>query len=245
MFEFFKVVLQNLVFAFLHLGPASSFPKPLSAAEERELLEKAEGGDSDAREKLIEHNLRLVAHIIKKYYSNCSEQEDLISIGTIGLIKAIDSFKSDKGVRLATYAARCIENEILMHFRQGKKSAGVMSINEPIDTDGEGNPLTLMDVIYVEDTIADDIDNKQNIKKLYEYIDSLEDERDREIIIERYGLDGEKCKTQREVAKKLDISRSYVSRIEKKAIGELRNMFTRNDQVRNSEKKREKGRKNL
>lgn len=238
MLEFIRIVLQNLVFSFLHLGPASSFPKPLSASQERDLLEKAESGDSAAREKLIEHNLRLVAHIIKKYYSNCSEQEDLISIGTIGLIKAIDSFKSDKGVRLATYAARCIENEILMHFRQGKKSAGVVSINEPIDTDGEGNPLTLMDVIYVEDTIAEDIDNKQNVKKLYEYIDGLADERDKEIIIDRYGLDGEKCKTQREVAEKLDISRSYVSRIEKKAIGELRNMFNRGEPTRNSEKKK-------
>lgn len=231
MFELIKTVLQNLVFSFLHLGTASSFPKPLSAAQEKELLEKMKAGDSSARSKLIEHNLRLVAHIIKKYYSGCSEQEDLISIGTIGLIKAIDSFKSEKGTRLATYAARCIENEILMHFRQGKKNAGVMSINEPIDTDSEGNPLTLIDIIYVEDTITDDIDLRQKTKKLYEYINALTDDREREIIIERYGLRGERCLAQREVAKKLSISRSYVSRIEKKAIENLRKMFLENERT--------------
>ena len=228
MFEFIRTVLQNLVFAFLHLGDGSSFPKPLSAAEERQLLEKMRKGDNAAREKLIEHNLRLVAHIIKKYYSTSLEQEDLISIGTVGLIKAIDSFNSEKGTRLATYAARCIENEILMYFRRGKKNAGVMSINEPIDTDGEGNPLTLIDIIYVEDTIADDIDLKQKTKKLYEYINALEDEREKMIIVDRYGLAGERCLTQREVAKKLKISRSYVSRIEKKAIENLRKMFDEN-----------------
>ena len=166
-----------------------------------------------------------MAHIIKKYYSNSSEQEDLISIGTIGLIKAIDSFNSEKGIRLATYAARCIENEVLMFFRQRKKDAGVISINEPIDTDSEGNPLTLIDIIYVEDTITDDIDLRQKTKKLYEYIDALKDEREREIIIKRYGLNGEKCLTQRETAKTLSISRSYVSRIEKRAIENLRQMF--------------------
>ena len=224
-FELIKTVLQNLVFSFLHLGSGNSFPKPLSAQREKELLEKMKSGDSSARNVLIEHNLRLVAHIIKKYYANCSEQEDLISIGTIGLIKAIDSFKPEKNIRLATYAARCIENEILMHFRREKKDAGVMSINEPIDTDSEGNPLTLIDIIYVEDTITDDIDLKQKTKKLYEFINALEDEREREIIIERYGLSGERCLPQREVAKKLSISRSYVSRIEKKAIENLRKMF--------------------
>ena len=225
MFELIKTVLQNLVFSFLHLGSQSSFPKPLSAAQEKEYLEKMKNGDSHARQQLIEHNLRLVAHIIKKYYSNSSEQEDLISIGTIGLIKAIDSFNSEKGIRLATYAARCIENEVLMFFRQRKKDAGVISINEPIDTDSEGNPLTLIDIIYVEDTITDDIDLRQKTKKLYEYINSLKDEREREIIIKRYGLNGEKCLTQRETAKKLSISRSYVSRIEKRAVENLRQMF--------------------
>lgn len=234
MFELIKTVLQNLVFSFLHLENQSSFPKPLSAAQERQCLEKMKNGDSRARETLIEHNLRLVAHIIKKYYSNTGEQEDLISIGTIGLIKAVDSFKSEKGIRLATYAARCIENEVLMFFRQGKKNAGVMSINEPIDTDSEGNPLTLIDIIYVEDTITDDIDLKQKTKKLFEYIDALPDERERRIIIERYGLNGEKCLTQRETAKKLSISRSYVSRIEKRALENLRKMFMKDE---NAEKR--------
>lgn len=225
MFELIKTVLQNLVFSFLHLSSTSSFPKPLSAARERELLEKMKGGDVSARSELIEHNLRLVAHIIKKYYSNCSEQEDLISIGTIGLIKAVDSFRSEKGTRLATYAARCIENEILMHFRQGKKTAGTVSLSEPIDTDSEGNPLTLIDIIYVEDTITDDIDLKQKTEKLYQFINELEDEREREIIINRYGLGEERPLAQREVAKRLGISRSYVSRIEKRAVENLRKRF--------------------
>lgn len=236
MLELIKTVLQNLVFSFLHLGSQSSFPKPLSASQERQCLEKMKNGDANARETLIEHNLRLVAHIIKKYYSGNGEQEDLISIGTIGLIKAVDSFKSEKGIRLATYAARCIENEVLMFFRQGKKNAGVMSINEPIDTDSEGNPLTLIDIIYVEDTITDDIDLKQKTKKLYEYIDALGDERERRITIERYGLNGEKCLTQRETAQKLSISRSYVSRIEKRALENLRRMF-QNDENAQKRKK--------
>ena len=201
--------------------------KTLKNDEMVRLLKLTRKGDENARQQLIEHNLRLVAHIIKKYYSNSAEQEDLISIGTIGLIKAIDSFNSEKGIRLATYAARCIENEVLMFFRQRKKDAGVISINEPIDTDSEGNPLTLIDIIYVEDTITDDIDLRQKTKKLYEYIDALKDEREREIIIKRYGLNGEKCLTQRETAKTLSISRSYVSRIEKRAVENLRQMFSK------------------
>lgn len=222
MFELIKTVLQNLVFSFLHLGSASSFPKPLSAAQEKELLEKMKNGDSKARSELIEHNLRLVAHIIKKYYSACSEQEDLISIGTVGLIKAIDSFKPEKGIRLATYAARCVENEVLMHFRQNKKNAGVMSINEPIDTDSEGNPLTLMDIISTEDEIVEDIYKMTMLKKLSSEIEKITDPREKSIIIMRYGLDGGKAMTQLEVSKKLNISRSYVSRIEKKALKSLR-----------------------
>ncbi len=182
-------------------------------------------GDSKAREKLIEHNLRLVSHIIKKYYSEYDEQEDLISIGTIGLIKAVDSFDADKGIRLATYAAKCIENEILMYFRSKKKDSNTVSVNEPIDTDSEGNPLTLIDIIYCEDTISDDIDLKRKSRTLYEFIEKIENERDREIIIRRYGLYNRKEQTQREIAKELNISRSYVSRIEKKVIGELREMF--------------------
>lgn len=184
-----------------------------------------EKNDTAARHKLIEHNLRLVSHIIKKYYSGYDEQEDLISIGTIGLIKGIDSFDACKGIRLATYASRCIENEILMFFRGKKKDANVVSINEPIDVDSEGNPLTLIDIISTDDTISDDIDLKRKCETLYVLIEALSDERDREIIIKRYGLYGQKEMTQNEIAKQLGISRSYVSRIEKKVILELRNQF--------------------
>ncbi len=182
-------------------------------------------GDLKAREELIEHNLRLVSHIIKKYYSGYDEQEDLISIGTIGLIKAVDSFNMDKGIRFATYGARCIENEILMFFRSKKKDSCVVSVNEPIDVDSEGNPLTLIDVIYTEDTICDDIDLKNKTVRLYELIEEIENERDREIIINRYGLYNRKELTQREIAKKMGISRSYVSRIEKRILSELKKGF--------------------
>lgn len=182
-------------------------------------------GDTKAREELIEHNLRLVSHIIKKYYSGYDEQEDLISIGTIGLIKAVDSFDPDKGIRFATYGARCIENAILMFFRGKKKDANVVSVNEPIDVDSEGNPLTLIDVIYVDDTISDDIDLKRKTARLYELIEQLTDERDKEIIIKRYGLYNTKELTQREIAKGMGISRSYVSRIEKRVLQQLRDKF--------------------
>lgn len=226
MFEFLRNILSDFLFLVLHIKETGSFPKPLTAEEERNLLNKMKNqGDNSARAELIEHNLRLVAHIIKKYYSTYSEQEDLISIGTIGLIKAIDSFNADKGTRLATYAARCIENEILMHFRTKKKDSGVVSFNDPIETDSEGNPLTLIDLVYTEDTISDDIDLNKKTRKLYEFIESLESEREKEIIVLRYGLYNQKELTQREIAKRLGISRSYVSRIEKKVISRLRDMF--------------------
>lgn len=226
MFQLIQLILQNLTFFALHLKNLTSFPKPLSTQRERELLQKMkENGDLDARNELIEHNLRLVSHIIKKYYSNYDEQEDLISIGTIGLIKAIDSFDVDKGIRLATYAARCVENEILMHYRSRKKDANNISVNEPIDTDSEGNPLTLIDIISVDDTICDDIDLKNKTVQLYKMIENMSDDRDREIIIRRYGLYNQKEMTQNEVAKALGISRSYVSRIEKRVIEELREKF--------------------
>ena len=182
-------------------------------------------GDKKARQELIEHNLRLVSHIIKKYYSGYDEQEDLISIGTVGLIKAVDSFNADKGIRLATYAARCIENEILMYFRSKKRDANVISVNEPIETDSEGNPLTLIDLIYTDDTISDDIHLKNSIRRLYELIGQMTDEREKEIIIKRYGLYNQKELTQREIAAQMGISRSYVSRIEKRILGELREKF--------------------
>lgn len=226
MFEIFKTVFSNFLFLFLHIKNLSGFPKPLPAQRERELFALVrENGDTAARNELIEHNLRLVSHIIKKYWSNYDEQEDLISIGTIGLIKAVDSFDSSKGTRFATYGARCIENEILMFFRSKKKDSNVISVNEPIDTDSEGNPLTLIDIIYCDDTISDDIDLKKKSARLYELIDAMDEGRDKEIIIRRYGLYNTKELTQREIADKMGISRSYVSRIEKRILGELREKF--------------------
>ncbi|MEE0980593.1 MAG: RNA polymerase sporulation sigma factor SigK [Acutalibacteraceae bacterium] len=214
--------LSNLLFFALHLSSASSFPPPLSAKDEREYLVAYKNGDINAKNKLIEHNLRLVAHIIKKYYSNSAHQDDLISIGTIGLIKAINTFDVEKGTRLATYAARCVENEILMYFRAQKKTAQDVSVNEPIDTDSEGNPLTLMDIIATEDEIIDDIYKMTMIKKLRGEIKKIDNPRERTIIILRYGLDGNKPLTQLEVSERLNISRSYVSRIEKKVLTRLK-----------------------
>ena len=225
MFELLQLVFQNLTFFALHLKNTNFFPKPLSASAEKELLDKAKKGDSSARNRLIEHNLRLVSHIVKKYYSDYDEQEDLISLGTIGLIKGIDSFDPEKGARLVTYAARCVENEILMYFRGKKKDSNVVSVNEPIDSDSEGNPLTLIDVIYTEDTISDDIDLKNKTRRLYELIEQISNEREREIIIQRYGLYNTKAYTQREIAKRMNISRSYVSRIEKRVVEELKDKF--------------------
>lgn len=223
MFEIIKNVLSNLLFFVLHLGNTNSFPKPLSAKEELSLLESyKENGDLSAREKLIEHNLRLVAHVIKKYYALTSEREDLISIGTIGLIKGIDTFNHKKGTRLATYAAKCIENEILMHLRNGKKNVAVMSMNDPIEFDSEGNPLTLSDVLYVDNTIVEDIARNESEKRLYSLINEIDDLREKEILIRRYGLFGQKEETQKEISESLGISRSYVSRIEKKVIEDLR-----------------------
>lgn len=214
--------LSNLIFFALHLSGTNSFPPPLSAKEERECLLACRDGDKEAKSKLIEHNLRLVAHIIKKYYANSTQQDDLISIGTIGLIKAINTFDVEKGTRLATYAARCVENEILMYFRAQKKNAQDVSVNEPIDTDSEGNPLTLMDIIATEDEIVEDIYKMTMLKKLRSEIKKITNPRERTIIILRYGLDAKKPLTQLEVAEKLNISRSYVSRIEKKVLTRLR-----------------------
>lgn len=218
-------IISNMLCLILHVTDTDSFPKPLSKKEEKELLERMSQGDDYARKKLIEHNLRLVAHIVKKYYANYSDQDDLISIGTIGLIKGINSFKCDKGTKLATYCARCIENEILMYFRNSRKLSQEISFNDPIDTDSEGNPLTLMDIIAVDDTIIDDIDTKNKLIKLVAVIDGIENQRDKTIIIKRYGLDGNKPLTQKEIAKELNISRSYVSRIEKKILEQIKSLI--------------------
>ena len=218
-------LFSNLLVFILHVTNAESFPPPLSKKEEAETIEKMVNGDKTAKDKLIKHNLRLVAHIIKKYYATYSDQDDLISIGTIGLIKGINSFKPEKGTKLATYVSRCIENEILMYFRNIKKTSQEISFNEPIDIDNEGNPLTLMDIISVDDNIIDDIDTKEKLIKTVEFINNIKSKRDRIIIIMRYGLDGNPPKTQKEVAKELKISRSYVSRIEKRIIEAIRDEF--------------------
>ena len=221
--------LSRIFFMALQVVNSGSFPRPLSAEQEHEcLVAYHEKGDMVARNKLVEHNLRLVAHIIKKYYSSVRDQDDLISIGTIGLMKAVNTFDYTKGVRLATYASRCVENEILMYFRANRKTAQDVSIMEPIETDKEGNTLTLMDVIAQEDTIADDLDNKINATKLYRYMEETLTDREKEIIGWRYGLIYDPL-THREVVKRLDISRSYVSRIEKKALEKLRKRFEQGD----------------
>ncbi len=214
--------LGGLYSLFLSVSSISGFPPRLSAAEEKKYIDDMANGDKNARKKLIEHNLRLVAHISKKYNSAVSDSDDLISIGTIGLIKAVDTFRPEKGHKLSSYAAICIQNEILMYLRSGKKNALDISMNEPIDTDRHGNVLTLMDIIAVDDTISDDIDLSIKCSKLKELINSDLDERERDIIIRRYGLDGRKPLTQMEISKKMGISRSYVSRIEKRILERLR-----------------------
>ena len=212
----------NILYLALHIVSGNSFPKPLSAKDERECLIQIELGDIEARNRLIEHNLRLVAHIIKKYYYAARDQDDLISIGTIGLIKAASTYNYKKGTRFATYASRCIENEILMYFRNRKKTAMEVFIDDPIDSDKEGNSITLMDIVSDDTNLVDNIDLTIKSEKMYGYIHKCLDEREQLIIYLRYGLGGHRTLTQREIAKKLDISRSYVSRIEKKAIQDLR-----------------------
>ena len=217
------MMLLSSAFLMLRLGPASgSFPRPLSPEEERKYVDLWLAGDIEARNVLIEHNLRLVAHIIKKYYTQADDADDLISIGTIGLIKGINTYRPEKGVRLATYASRCCENEILMYFRALKKSSGDISLSESIDVDGDGNTLSLMDIISQEDDMAERIGDGETCMRLREYVDTVLTEREAEIIRLRYGLRGAKPLTQRETATLCGISRSHVSRIEKKALEKLR-----------------------
>ncbi len=225
MFGFLSYISQYIFLFILHIAHSDSFPKPLKKAEERHYLELADKGDTEARNILVERNLRLVAHIIKKYYQNYGGQEDLVSIGTIGLIKAVNTFDMSKNIKLSSYASRCIENEILMYFRNNRKSAQDISLNDTIDTDKDGNPLTLMDIMASDMDVAEDVDTKLRLDVLAEYIDEVLTDREKEIIIRRYGLNGKKVLTQRELADSLNISRSYISRIEKKALEKLRKRY--------------------
>ena len=216
------LLFANTLLFSLRLSGGGSFPKPLSASEEREWLARYAQGDPEARNVLIERNLRLVAHIIKKYYTQSADQEDLVSIGTIGLIKGISSFDPTKGARLATYAARCIENEILMYFRGQKKLQSEVSLSDSIDSDQEGNALQLMDVVGVDDTMLEDLYDRDSALRLRELVKTRLSTREAEIIRLRYGLGGGLPLTQREVASAFGISRSYVSRIEKRALEKLK-----------------------
>ena len=203
-----------------YIGGSDTLPPPLSRERETELLNRL--GEEAARQELIEHNLRLVAHIIKKYYTSESEQDDLISIGTVGLIKGVSTYRPDKGVRLATYASRCIENEVLMHFRGSRKSAGDLSLSDSIDTDSDGNSLSLIDVLADEEDMSERVVQTDLCQHLSQLIDNVLDEREAEILRLRYGLNGDAALTQRETARRCGISRSYVSRLEKKALEKLK-----------------------
>ena len=216
------LLLANSLFLTLRLtGNPGSFPKPLSAKEEQMYLERSLAGDLEARNILVEHNLRLVAHIIKKYYTQSSEQEDLISIGTIGLIKAVDTFRPERKIRLATYASRCVENEVLMYFRSRKKLQGEMSLSDTIDGDDAGSALCLMDVVGSDDTMLSDMADREEQQHIRHLVDTCLTDREAEVIRRRYGLTGDLPQTQRQVAAAFSISRSYVSRIEKRALSKL------------------------
>lgn len=217
------LMLSTLLYS-LQLN-TGSFPKPLTEEEERHYLTLAKRGDLDARNILIERNLRLVAHIMKKYYAQTSDQEDLISIGTIGLIKGIGTFDPDKGARLATYAARCVENEILMHFRSQRKSAQDVSLSDIIETGTDGAPLQLQDVVAEDCDLLEQVSNQETLQNLHRVIEQHLTQQEKLVIRLRYGLDGQTPKRQREVAELSGVSRSYVSRIEKRALQKLREVL--------------------
>lgn len=212
---------NTLLYSLRLTTSSGSFPKPLTAEEEREYLRRSAQGDLEARNILVERNLRLVAHILKKYYSSASDQDDLISIGTIGLIKAISTFDGSKGARLATYAGRCIQNEILMYFRSQKKSAGDISLSDMLEN-GQDGGLSIMDVLSTEEDLFEQAHVRSQTRKLMELLDVTLTPREKEIVVMRYGLKSQMPHPQREVAQMLGISRSYVSRIEKKALMKLR-----------------------
>lgn len=217
--------LLKLLHIILGVSTAQNFPPPLETHEEEEAFRSARAGSEEARQQLILHNLRLVSHIVRKYYATAKNQEDLVSIGTIGLVKAVDSFKVDNGTRFATYAAKCIQNEILMHFRSQKKLSAEVSMNDTIDVDRDGNPLTYTDVISSDENLAEDVMRHVEAEKALMLVRTCLDARERQVITMRFGLGGAPAMTQREIAARLGISRSYVSRIEKAAIDQLRAGF--------------------
>ncbi|MBP3369512.1 MAG: sigma-70 family RNA polymerase sigma factor [Clostridia bacterium] len=225
MFSGILSLFSSFIHFILGLNTPQTYPPPLSSDEESRLFAILESKGSKAqaaREKLIMHNLRLVSHIVRKYYATAKNQEDLVSIGTLGLIKAVDSFRADSGARFATYASKCIQNEILMHFRSQKKLAAEVSLCDTIDVDRDGNPLTYMDVICTDESLESEISRKLTGQSAMRLVQSSLDSRQRQIIILRYGLCGKAPMTQKQVAEKLGISRSYVSRIEKSALERLR-----------------------
>lgn len=223
MLTFILNALSKCFCFILRTSDTHSFPPPLPKETERELFLRARRGDLSARNKLIEHNLRLVAHIVKKYYTSSPDQDDLISVGTVGLIKAIDSYDVEKGAKFATYAGKCLQNEILMYFRSQKKHQSVTSINEPVDIDKDGNPLTYLEIIAAPDDIVDSIDKKIKLEKIVRAIKTVLTDREKKIMMLRYGLNKSgQHYAQRDVAQMLGISRSYVSRLEKSAIDKIR-----------------------
>lgn len=225
MFSSILSLFSGFIHLILGINTPQNYPPPLQADEEHELFVKAESGNASAREKLILHNMRLVSHVVRKYYSSAKNQEDLVSIGTVGLIKAVDSFRVSCGARFATYAAKCIQNEILMYFRSQKKLSAEVSLNDTIDVDRDGNPLTYMDVICTDESLDAEVAKKLASAKAIRLISTVLDARSRKIMILRYGLCGNRPMTQKQVAERLGISRSYVSRIEKSSLSKLKSYF--------------------
>lgn len=229
-----QMVLRSLLPFSLHFESVNNFPKPLSKKDERECIRKMAQGDESARKKLIEHNLRLVVYIVKKHYSESREQEDLISIGTIGLIRAAETFSEDKNISFSTYAGKCIDNQIKMYFRKIRRQQSETYLDAPIEIDKDGNPLTIADVFKDMTDVSQEVDLRMDLQKLYRYINETLDEREKLILYSRYGLCSTKgtlseTLTQREVAEQLGISRSYVSRIEKRALKKLSERFEKGD----------------
>ena len=225
MFSGILSLFSSFVHFILGISTPQSYPPPLPADEERRLFAACEGGDASARERLILHNLRLVSHVVRKYYAGAKNQDDLVSIGTVGLVKAVDSFRTDGNARFATYAAKCIQNEILMHFRSQRKLAAEVSLDDTIDVDKDGNPLTYMDVVCDESSLESEVAEQLCGAKALRLVDSVLDCRSRTVIVLRYGLGGRRPLTQKQVAERLGISRSYVSRIEKSALERLKTFF--------------------